>query len=418
MKLLVFAHTPPPVHGQSLMVQAMVEGLGRPLPSAGASGAPEPGSRGITLYHVNARLSAGLEDVGTVRGGKLGRLLRYCLRAVWLRFRHGIDNFYYVPAPAARAPLYRDWIVLALCRPFFRRLILHWHAVGLGEWLATEARPWERAITRRLLDGAALAIVLTNFNEADARRLEPRRVAIVPNGIADPCPDFAERLAARRRDRVVARRCLLGNRPLTAEQRQAAGGDPEVVRVLYLAHCTRTKGVFDAIEGVREANRELVRRGSDLRMVLTVAGGFLDDAERREVEACQQAAPGELIYAGFLDRERKYAALAGADLFCFPTYYPNEGQPVALLEAMAFGLPPVTTRWRGIPECLPPAYPGLVEPRRPTELAATLIALLGTDGAELRALYRERFSGERHLEVLASALRSVADSDPGAEARG
>ena len=38
--------------------------------------------------------------------------------------------------------------------------------------------------------------------------------------------------------------------------------------------------------------------------------------------------------------------LRDADLFCFPTFYQNENQPVNLIEAMAFGLPVVTTRWR------------------------------------------------------------------------
>ena len=65
MKLLVFAHVPPPLHGQSQMVQYLVEGL-RADPSLG-----------IEVIHVDARLSEGLEDVGTARGGKLPRLLRF-----------------------------------------------------------------------------------------------------------------------------------------------------------------------------------------------------------------------------------------------------------------------------------------------------------------------------------------------------
>ena len=35
-------------------------------------------------------------------------------------------------APGKRAALYRDWVVMVLCRPFFRQVIHHWHAVGLG----------------------------------------------------------------------------------------------------------------------------------------------------------------------------------------------------------------------------------------------------------------------------------------------
>ena len=41
------------------------------------------------------------------------------------------------PAPGKHSALYRDWLVMLLCRPFFKRLVLHWHAAGLAKWLET-----------------------------------------------------------------------------------------------------------------------------------------------------------------------------------------------------------------------------------------------------------------------------------------
>ena len=68
MKLLVFAHTPPPHHGQSYMVQLMLEGLGGDARRRG----PKPATAlGIECYHVNARFSRSLEDVGEFQGGKI-----------------------------------------------------------------------------------------------------------------------------------------------------------------------------------------------------------------------------------------------------------------------------------------------------------------------------------------------------------
>ena len=48
-KILVFAHVPPPHHGQSVMVQVMLEGL-----RADAR---------FEVLHVDARVSDDLEDV-------------------------------------------------------------------------------------------------------------------------------------------------------------------------------------------------------------------------------------------------------------------------------------------------------------------------------------------------------------------
>ena len=42
--------------------------------------------------------------------------------------------------------------------------------------------------------------------------------------------------------------------------------------MLFLAHCTREKGVFDAIEGVVLANEKLAAENSPLRFRLTLIG--------------------------------------------------------------------------------------------------------------------------------------------------
>ncbi len=60
MKLLVFAHTPPPHHGQSYMVKLMLEGFGG---DRRRQKGKLPGTFGIECYHVNARFSKSLEDV-------------------------------------------------------------------------------------------------------------------------------------------------------------------------------------------------------------------------------------------------------------------------------------------------------------------------------------------------------------------
>src|SRR2546426_5044876 len=185
MNLLVFAHTPPPDHGQSYMVQLMLEGFGgdrrktsrRTRAGAGASGF---GPLGIDCYHVNARLSQKLEDIGDLRIGKFFLLLGYCAQAIWCRARYGISNFYYIPAPGKRSALYRDWLVMFICRPFFKRIILHWHAAGLAKWLETAVQIRSRAVTYRVFKPVDLSIVLSRYNFADAENFS--------RGASPSCP--------------------------------------------------------------------------------------------------------------------------------------------------------------------------------------------------------------------------------------
>ena len=379
MKLLVFAHQPPPLHGQSQMVQYLVEGF-RADPSLG-----------VEVFHVDARLSESLEDVGSARGGKLSLLLRYCFQALRLRFRHGIHDLYYVPTPPKRNSLYRDWIVMALLRPWFKRVIFHWHAVGLGEWLEAEGRPWERWVSRRLLGNVSLSLILSEFNRADAARLNPRRIALISNGIADPCREYGSSLSPTRAQRF--------------RERIENGGE---VHVLFLALCSRDKGVFDALEAVALANAAGASGEHRLRFRLAVAGTFpTPELEREFDERCRDPRLRDAVTKlGFLKGSDKATALRDADLFLFPTYYAAEGQPLNLMEAMAHGLPVVTTRWRAIPDMLPVGYGGLVEPRIPAQSAAALVTLASTsDGTLERVEFERRFSLSAHLRALAREVR-------------
>jgi glycosyltransferase involved in cell wall biosynthesis len=398
MKLLVFAHTPPPHHGQSYMVQLMLNGFG------GDARRKNPGAtnpHGIACYHVNARFSRGLEDIGEFQGVKLLLIFWFCAQAIWLRFRHGVKNFYYVPAPGKRVALWRDWLVMFLCRPFFPHVILHWHAAGLAKWLESETTITTRGATFRCYRPVNLSLVLSNFNVFDAEKLLSHKIAVVNNGIPDPCPDFETNILPRRRENFARRRQIL------AGEKSAA---PLTVNILFLAHCTRQKGLFAAVAGVQAANRRLAARGLPLHLRLTVAGNFVTDDEQLEFDQLktQPDLAATLEHAGFVSGERKAQLLRAADLFLFPTQYLGENQPVNLIEAMAFGLPIVTTRWRSLPEMLPPNHPGLVAGQDPEEIAEAILALLATKSGELaREHFTANFTLERHLAILAAAIHSV-----------
>jgi glycosyltransferase involved in cell wall biosynthesis len=361
MKLLVLAQTPPPLHGQSLMVQTLLEGLP---------------PRGVAVQHVDLRVSHDTAEIGRWRPGKIGRVLGACLRAIRVRLRDSCDTLYYVPAPGKRGALYRDWAVLLLCRPFFRHLVLHWHATGLTGWLETHATAPERALTRLLLGRADLSLVLADELRGDATWLRSRRIKIVPNGINDPAP------SAARASTPTLRSCT----------------------VLFLGLGCREKGLFDTLEAVLLANQ---RAPGSFRLL--AAGSFTSHEDERAFRARADAAGDTVRHVGHADDARKRALFAEADVFCFPTYYPHEGQPLVLLEALAHNVPIVTTRWRAIPGMLPKELVWYVAPGRPAEVAEALWAARTAErgSGSLRAHYLAHFTRDRHLATLQDALATL-----------
>jgi glycosyltransferase involved in cell wall biosynthesis len=410
MKLLVFAHIPPPHHGQSYMVKLMLDGFGG---DRRGNEPAAPDAFGIECYHVNARFSKSIENVGEFQGTKMFLILLFCVQAIWCRFRYGVTTFYYVPAPGKTVAVYRDWLVMLFCRPFFKKIILHWHAAGLGKWLETSVQIRSRAITYRLFKPVDLSIVLSRYNFADAEKLLSRDVRVVSNGIPDPCPDFAETVLPRLRARFAARAKLFKGENLDTWETAREGGDPKTVKILFLAHGTREKGLFAALEGVLAANRKLASGNSPLRLKLLVAGNFMAAAEQEEFNRrlTNPECAAAVNHLGFVSGDEKNRILRDADLFCFPTQYLGENQPVNLIEAMAFGLPIVTTRWRSLPEMLPPDYPGLVHGQDPDEIASALLKMAADEGGErLREIFLARYSAQQYLSGMADAIRSIETS--------
>ena len=360
MKLLVLAQTPPPLHGQSRMAQVLVTGLP---------------ALGIPLHHVPLNLSRDSSDIGRWRPGKVLALLRACVAAWRARRAAGCDTLYYIPAPARRGALYRDWVVMLLCRPFFPRLVLHWHASGLGAWLGTRATPPERWLTSWLLGRADVAIVLTDSLRADAAVLHPRRVAVVSNGIPDPCPAWTPRPA-----------------------------NPPPHTVLFLGLCAAEKGLFDAAAAVLAANRA----AGTHRFSLVAAGPFADAATAARFTALAAEHPQVVRHAGFVTGPAKDDLLRASFCLCLPTRYPHEAQPLVLLEALAHDLPVIATDWRGISATLPPGP--LCAPGDVPALAAALLALDRQPPApgDRRAHFLRHFTVERHLARLAAALSGTA----------
>jgi glycosyltransferase involved in cell wall biosynthesis len=148
------------------------------------------------------------------------------------------------------------------------------------------------------------------------------------------------------------------------------------------------------------------------------------DGEERESLAERIRAAGladSIELTGPLDSDQVRAEMNRASVFCLPCTIGDDGNrdalPTVLLEAMAGGLPIVSTPVTGIPEILDEGRAGLLVPERDVEATAHALAEL-LDGPEHRATFarrgRERaralFDREKQAAILAGWFREVAST--------
>jgi glycosyltransferase involved in cell wall biosynthesis len=183
------------------------------------------------------------------------------------------------------------------------------------------------------------------------------------------------------------------------------------VMVLYLGRLWSRKGVVDSLRAAPRVRE----RAPGTRFVF--AGEPTNVADREEIERACAAAGGEGIeFPGAVSGDAKRRLFAEADIFLLPSFVEN--QPIAVLEAMAAGLPLVVTPVGSMPEFLEEGRNALfVQPGDPEEIASKLTELAARPelrrsmGEANRAKFRDEFGPERMVARLETIYRSLLDGD-------
>jgi glycosyltransferase involved in cell wall biosynthesis len=138
--------------------------------------------------------------------------------------------------------------------------------------------------------------------------------------------------------------------------------------LLYVGWLDRPKGVYELLA----AHRQVLAAGRPCRLILCGGG---PDMQRLKDRASEMGTQASVEFRGWIKGDAKLAAFREGDLFVLPSY--TEGLPNALLEAMAAGLPVVTTPVGSIPHVVSDGHNGyLVPPRDADGLAQAIQSLI------------------------------------------
>lgn len=177
------------------------------------------------------------------------------------------------------------------------------------------------------------------------------------------------------------------------------------LNLVYIGRIGENKGVFEIIETLAA----LVGQGRDLRLRI---GGDGPDEARLRSRVNELGLDERVEFSGPVFGADKDLLWRVSDVFTFPTYH-REGLPYALLEAMAAGVVPITTRVGANPDVIQDGIHGLFVEAKDTSGLAKAIISLDEDREQLcrlAAAGRKRILEEYTVANMADNFASIYNS--------
>jgi glycosyltransferase involved in cell wall biosynthesis len=303
-KLLMIGPFPDPVHGMSIANQMLLNGLTE---------------KGYKIDQINTALLTKIESTKDQK--------KISLKKLFIAFKHITGEFfkilyndydivYITPGHSFLGFIrYSPYMLLFIIKktPYF----LHSHGGQLG-YTYKESGKLKKTALKFFIKNSKGAIVLGDSLKWMFQGILPSEKVFVchngvPKDVLSPKSDIEKKINRN-------------SKPLN---------------LLYLSNLMEEKGILDLLNSLKY----MVENGLDFKLKLA---GNIEKNLESDIFSLIEKHKGRTIYLGIIEGEEKRKLLLESDIFILPTYYPIEGQPISILEAMVNGCAIVTTNQGGI----------------------------------------------------------------------
>jgi glycosyltransferase involved in cell wall biosynthesis len=355
-KILLIGPTPPPYAGVEIMTACI-------------AGSPLLRER----YHFsfyNTRKPIRNEEKGRFAMKNiffnLSLLLGLLIRMV--KFR---PYLIHMPLAQNKLGFFRDSLYVMLAKAIKAKVVLHFHGGNFTDFYRGEPAIYRRYI-KGVLSLSSLIIVLGETLKGQFQGIIPEKVRI---------------------------RSLYNCVEMDGWDRIPRGGR-ESVQILFVGKISAAKGALDLLLAAERLLKirtdiqfhfvgDVVDRTHNVTNVQGAGRRITDTIERISRDPMLA---GRVHFLGTLVGEKKMQEYREADIFAFPSL--AEGLPLVILEAMAAGLPIITTRVGSLPEFLVDGENCLyVRPRDVDDIVEKLMILVENKGL------REKMGEENHTKA-------------------
>lgn len=312
-KIIVIGPVPPPIFGVSNATRITLEVLPK---------------YGFEVTHL---------DTSDRRDG--GNINKLDFMNAYLAIKHIFQLFFkvisikpdivYLPISQGALGYFRDAFFIVIGKWFSKaKIILHLRSGPYFRQFYDNTNPLMHFLigyTVRIADGV---IVLGNSLKWIFKGLtDEKKIFVVPNGINPE--EF-----------IIKKKYNTNDKP---------------IQICYLSNLIRSKGYFELIQAIN-----ILHKKHNIKLKL--AGEWRSDDDRNEVMSFIETngLDKNVEFLGVVTGQAKKQLLSESDIFALPTYYNSEGQPWSILEAMATGLPVVSTNHGCISESVEDGETGII----------------------------------------------------------
>lgn len=276
-----------------------------------------------------------IEDMQFIPTWKLGNKLVkswYALQAIirtWLKCKFNPNIEIVHIHGAANASFYRCKIFINLAKKLGKKVILHEHAADFVEFYNNAAN--KKDITETINKCDKLIVLSESWKRYFISiGITPNKVCVLNNIVSPPQIEHVKR-------------------------------EDDKLHLLYMGEISNRKGAFDLLKAICKEKDYFKEK-----LLLRMGGNEVDGDIKGFIK--ENGLDGFVSYEGWVAGELKNECLNWEDVYILPSY--NEGLPIAILEAMSYSHPVISTPVGGIPEVIVNKENGiLVEPGNGQEIA-------------------------------------------------
>jgi len=366
--IILMAPTPPPYMGPSIATQVLLD------------------SRfcyEFRVMHIDTADRRPLSNLAKLDVTNVYLAMKhYCILFHKLLF-HEVD-LVYIPISQMTIGFLRDVPFVVLSKLFKKKVLLHLRGGYFREFYNSSCWVMKYIIEKTLSKIDRMIVLGECLKPLFSGLIPEEKLSVVPNG-ADMAFDI----------------------------RESDPSEKEHIKILFLSNLIESKGFKDVLHSIRD----VASKCGNVRYK------FAGDWRRNEYRLkCEDYVEREDLcdyveFCGTVVGIQKVQLFQDADIFVFPTYYPMEGHPWVIVEAMAAGLPIITTDQGCIKESVIHGENGYIVPHRdPKAIAEQTIQLVENPqirkkmGIQSRELYEANFTKDHFVQRMIKAINLTLNS--------